>query len=61
MNKINNVLSTKDIMSILNISQTTAYNLIKKAIRSKDMFVVKKIGRDYKISRDSFADWIERL
>ena len=46
MNRINQVLGTKDIMEILNISQSTAYSLIRQAIASKNMFTVKKIGRD---------------
>ena len=48
--KINQVLGTKDIVNILNISQGTAYNLIRQAMTTKDMFVVRKIGRDYKKS-----------
>lgn len=59
--KINQVFSTKDIMQILNISQSTAYNLIRQAMTTKDMFVVRKVGRDYKISRDSFLEWLDSM
>lgn len=57
--KMNQVLSTKDIQQILNISQTTAYNLIRQAMASKDMFTVKKIGRDYKIPTQPFLNWLD--
>ena len=59
--KINQVLGTKDIMNILNIYQGTAYNLIRQAMTTKDMFVVRKVGRDYKISRDSFLEWLDSM
>lgn len=59
--KINQVLGTKDIMNILNISQSTAYNLIRQAMATKDMFVVRKVGRDYKIPRESFLNWLDSM
>ena len=59
--KINQVFSTKDIMQILNISQGTAYNLIRQAMATKDMFVVRKVGRDYKIPRESFLNWLDSM
>lgn len=61
MNRINQVLGTKDIMEILNISQSTAYSLIRQAIASKNMFTVKKIGRDYKIPKESFLNWLDAM
>ncbi len=59
MNRINNVFSTKDIMMILDISESTAYKLIRQAMTNENMFVVKKIGRDYKIPREPFLTWLE--
>ena len=59
MNRINNVFSTKDIMMILDISESTAYKLIRQAMTNENMFVVKKIGRDYKIPREPFLNWLE--
>ena len=52
------VLTTKDIMKILKISENTAYKLIKQAERTKEFRVIKT-GRSYRVSTESFLNWLD--
>ena len=52
------VLSTKDIMDIMEISENTAYKLIKQAERT-GIFRVIKVGRTYRVSAESFLNWLD--
>lgn len=49
------VLDVKDIMAILKISKTLAYDLI-----NSQQIVSCKIGRSYKIAKCNFIDFINR-
>ncbi|CEO04828.1 HTH domain-containing protein [[Clostridium] sordellii] len=53
------VLTPKDIQKILGVCEKTAYNLIKQAQTTGDMFKVIKIGRLYKIPSQPFLDWLD--
>lgn len=44
-----------EIQDILNISRTTAYELVKK-----NYFKVIKIGRTIRISKKSFDEWFDK-
>ena len=48
------VLTVKEIQSILQISQKTAYNLVRQALTAGDMFKVIKIGGVYRIPTEPF-------
>ena len=52
------VLSTKDIMEIMQIGENTAYKLIKEAEHT-GIFRVIKIGKVYRISAESFMNWLD--
>ena len=49
------ILTVKEIQSILRIGQVNAYQLIRTP-----GFPVIKIGRAYRIPRASFYDWLSR-
>lgn len=55
------VLMVKDVQEILQISQKTAYNLVKQALTTGDMFKVIKIGNTYRIPTKSFLDWLDGM
>lgn len=51
----------EEIQNILKIGRSSTYRLIEKAINSKDMFSVKRIGKQYRIERRSFDRWLSTL
>ncbi|CEQ09721.1 hypothetical protein UT300013_06960 [Paraclostridium sordellii] len=53
------VFTVKDIKEILGVCDKTAYNLIKQAEITGNMFKVIKIGRLYKIPSQPFLDWLD--
>ena len=55
------VLTVKEIQSILQISQKTAYDLVRQALATGDLFKVIKIGNRYKIPTESFLNWLDQM
>ncbi len=53
------VYDVVDIMNILNIGRNKAYNFIKSTYEKKAPFVVVRVGKDYKIPKDSFMSWLQ--
>lgn len=53
------VLTVKDIAGMLEVCEKTAYNLIRQALASNNMFKVIKVGRLYKVPTKPFVDWLE--
>ena len=51
----------EEIQKILKIGRSSTYRLIEKAINNKDMFSVKRIGKQYRIERRSFDRWLSTL
>ena len=51
----------EEIQNILKIRRSSTYRLIEKAINNKDMFSVKRIGKQYRIERRSFDRWLSTL
>lgn len=51
----------EEIQNILKIWRSSTYRLIEKAINNKDMFSVKRIGKQYRIERRSFDRWLSTL
>ena len=51
----------EEIQNILKIGRSSTYRLIEKAINNKDMFSVKRIGKQYSIERRSFDRWLSTL
>lgn len=49
------VYTVDEIQDILDISRTTAYNLVKQ-----QLFSCVKIGGHYRISKKSFDNWLDR-
>lgn len=56
--KLKKVLTTKDVMNILEISESTAYKLIKQAEITKEFRVIRT-GKSYRISTESFLNWLD--
>ena len=55
------VLTVKEIQSILQISQKTAYNLVRQALATGDLFKVIKIGNRYRIPTEPFLNWLDQM
>ncbi|MFR5471712.1 MAG: helix-turn-helix domain-containing protein [Romboutsia sp.] len=55
------VLTVNDVQEILQISQKTAYNLVRQALTTGDMFKVIKIGGVYRIPTEPFLDWLDQM
>lgn len=51
----------EEIQNILKIGRSSTYRLIEKALNNKDMFSVKRIGKQYRIERHSFEQWLNTL
>lgn len=51
----------EEIQNILKIGRSSTYRLIENAINNKDMFSVKRIGKQYRIERRSFDRWLSTL
>lgn len=47
-----------DIQKLLGVGRTMAYDLVKKAYKTKDPFRVIKVGRLYRIPKKPFDEWI---
>ena len=55
------VLTINDVQEILQISQKTAYNLVRQALTTGDMFKVIKIGGVYRIPTEPFLNWLDQM
>ena len=58
---MNKVLTAKDIQEILGVCEKTAYSLIQQSLKREDMFRVIKIGRNYKIPKEPFLNWLDGI
>ncbi len=52
------VLTVKDVAELLNICEKTAYSLVRQALTTGEFRVIK-IGGTYRISTESFLNWID--
>ena len=52
------VLTVKELQDILQVSQKTAYSLVRQALITGEFRVIK-IGGTYRISTESFLNWID--
>jgi len=52
------VLTVKQVQEILQVSQKTAYSLVRQALITGEFRVIK-IGGTYRISTESFLNWID--
>lgn len=48
------VYTVNDLMNLLNISRTKAYDFVKKAYDEQNMFRVIKVMGSYRIPKESF-------
>lgn len=53
------VLTASDVAELLGVCEKTAYNLIRQALVTGDMFKVIKVGRLYKIPTQPFLEWLD--
>ncbi|MBP3932129.1 MAG: helix-turn-helix domain-containing protein [Peptostreptococcaceae bacterium] len=53
------VLTASDVAELLGVCEKTAYNLIRQALVTNDMFKVIKVGRLYKIPTQPFLQWLD--
>ena len=53
------VLTASDVADLLGVCEKTAYNLIRQALVTNDMFKVIKVGRLYKIPTQPFLEWLD--
>lgn len=51
-------LTTKHIMQILQVSQTTALRLLQQAEQDPDSFCVRRIGSGYRAGKEGFYRWL---
>lgn len=49
--------TVEEIMAILKIGETTAYALIRDAYKNNKYFKVLKVGKLYRIPKQSFNNW----
>lgn len=54
------ILTVKEVQEILQISEKTAYKLVKQALITGEFRVIK-IGGTYRISLESFLNWIDGI
>ena len=52
------VLTVKQVQEILQVSQKTAYSLVRQVLITGEFRVIK-IGGTYRISTESFLNWID--
>ena len=55
---IKKVYDVSDIQRILGIGRTKTYNFLDETYRNNKPFVVLKIGKLYKVPKESFDLWI---
>ena len=49
--------TAEEIMAILKIGETTGYALIRDAYKNNKYFKVLKVGKLYRIPKQSFDNW----
>jgi len=52
------VYSISDIQKLLGLGRTKAYNFLEEVYKKQDPFRVIKIGKLYRIPKDSFDKWL---
>ena len=51
-------LRVEDCATILRISLSTAYSLVERAFNEQSMFKVLRLGKTYRIIKQSFFDFV---
>lgn len=52
------VYSISDIQKLLALGRTKTYSFLEEVYRNKKPFKVIKIGKQYRIPKDSFDKWL---
>ena len=52
------VYTVTEMQQILNIGREAAYRFVGDAYKNKDPFVVLKIGKSFRIPKESFDRWM---
>ena len=50
------VYEIKEIKKILGLKESTCYDFIRNSMK-QGLFIVLKIGRQYRVNKKSFDDW----
>lgn len=58
MEETKKIYDTEDISRLLGLGKSKTYEFLKKVYQDKGPFKVIKIGRKYKIFKESFDTWI---
>ena len=53
--------SVDDIIDMLNIGRTAAYNLIRKSLATKEPFTTIRIGNTIRVSKRSFDEYMDTV
>ncbi|MCI6998612.1 MAG: helix-turn-helix domain-containing protein [Eubacterium sp.] len=51
----------EEVQNILKLGRSSTYRIIEKACNNDNMFVVKRIGKQYRIDKISFDNWLDSL
>jgi hypothetical protein len=52
------VYDVADIQQLLGLGRSKAYDFLEEVYRNKRPFIVLKIGKLYKVPKESFDSWI---
>lgn len=55
------VYTVLEIQKLLGISRSKAYEVVDKAYNEKDMFPVKKVGKNYLVPKEEFHKWLNNF
>lgn len=51
----------KDVMEMLNLKETNGYNYLEMAMATGKPFSVIRIGKLYRIPKESFDSWMKQI
>ena len=59
MEMLKKVYDAGDVQNLLRLGRTTTYEFLEEAYRKQEPFRVIKIGKMYRIPRESFESWLD--
>jgi hypothetical protein len=61
MDKTKKIYNSNDVSKILGLGKSKTYEFLKKVYQDQSPFKVIKIGREYKIFKESFDTWLNTI
>lgn len=55
------VCTVLEIQELLGICRIKAYELVQAAYEEKNMFPVKKVGKNYLVPKEGFHKWLNEI